>query len=64
MQGLWSIIGRYKIEGDVKNGIGNGEAKELIRTTHGHELRVEIAGGKGVLGGGGQKGKIGTTVIA
>ena len=24
---------------DVKNNIGNGEAKELICMTHGHELR-------------------------
>ena len=64
VQGISSINSRYKIDGEVKNSIGNGEAKELICTTHGHELRVEIAGGKGVLGGGGQKGKIGTTVIA
>ena len=39
VQGLRSIIGRYKIYGDVKNSIGNGEAKEFIRTTRGHELR-------------------------
>ena len=26
-------------QGEVKNSIGNGEAKELICTTHGHELR-------------------------
>ena len=25
-------------QGKVKNSIGNGEAKELICTTHGHEL--------------------------
>ena len=36
-----SIIGRHKIRwGEVKNGIGNRELKELICTTHGHELRV------------------------
>ena len=29
VQGLRSIIGRYKIDGDVKNNIGNGEAKNL-----------------------------------
>ena len=35
-----NIIGRYKIrQGEVKNSIGNGEAKELICTTHEHELR-------------------------
>ena len=26
-------------QGEVKNSIGNGEAKELICVTHGHELR-------------------------
>ena len=30
-------------QGEVKNSIGNVEAKELICATHGHELR----GGKG-----------------
>ena len=35
-----SIIGRHKIRwGEVKNGLGNRELKELICTTHGHELR-------------------------
>ena len=38
VQGLRSIIGRYKT-GEVKNSIGNGEAKELVCVTHGHELR-------------------------
>ena len=27
--------------GEVKNSTGNGEAKEVICTTHGHELRRE-----------------------
>ena len=26
-------------QGEVKNSVGNVEAKELICTTHGHELR-------------------------
>ena len=39
VQGIRSITGSYKIDGEVKNSIGNGEAKELICTTHGHELR-------------------------
>ena len=43
--------------GEVKNGIGNGEVKELICTTHGHELRGKM----GAPGRGGQRGKIGTT---
>ena len=31
VQGLRSIIGRYKNrQGDVKNSVGNGEAKELM----------------------------------
>ena len=39
VQGIRSLNGRYKIDGEVKNSIGNGEAKEHICTTHGHELR-------------------------
>ena len=53
-------------QGEVKNSMGNGEAKEVICTTHGHELRRE-----GMLVGVGcseerDKGEknIGTTVIA
>ena len=33
-----SIIGTHKIDREVKNSIGNGEAKDLICTNHGHEL--------------------------
>ena len=40
VKGIRSINGRYKIDrGRVKNSIGNGEPKELICMTHGHELR-------------------------
>ena len=39
IQGIRNIIGRYEIDGEVKNSIGNGEAKELLCTNHGHELR-------------------------
>ena len=43
VQGLRSIICRYKIDGGVgggvKNSIENGEAKELTCMVHGHELR-------------------------
>ena len=35
----WQLQNR---QGDIKNGIGNGEAKELVCMTHGHELRREI----------------------
>ena len=30
VQGRQSINGRYKIDGEVKNNIGSGEAKELM----------------------------------
>ena len=33
-------------EGEGKNSTGNGEAEELICTTHGHELRWGNAGGR------------------
>ena len=46
------------IQGEGKNRVGNVEAKELICTSHGHELKGENAGGRGI------KGKNGTTVIA
>ena len=32
--------------------------------THGHELRGGLLEGMGILGGGRQRGKIGTTIIA
>ena len=49
VRGLRSINGRYKIggRGGVKNSIRNGEAKELICMTHGHELKGGVAVGKG-----------------
>ena len=37
-------------QGDVKNSIGNGEAKELICTTHGHEIKVGECGREGFAG--------------
>ena len=59
-QGIRSIIGRHENrQGVVKNSIGNREAKELICTTHGHELR----GGAGQSRDKGKK-KIGKAVIA
>ena len=39
-------------QGDVKNSVGNGEAKELIYMIHGHELRWGNADGRGLQGGG------------
>ena len=35
--------------GEVKNSIGNGEAKELICMTHGHELRAGMLVGGGCM---------------
>ena len=48
----------------AQNDIGNRELKELLCTTHGHELR---GGGKlavwGVQGGGGEGGKLGKLIV-
>ena len=51
-------------QGEARNSGRNGEAKELICTTHGHELRGALLEGMGAPGGGGHRGKNGTTVIA
>ena len=37
--------------GKVRNSMRNGKAKELLCTTHGHELRWGNAGGSRVQGG-------------
>ena len=42
-------------QGEVKNSMGDGEAKELIYMTHGHELRWGNDCGRGIQGGGGIK---------
>ena len=41
VEGIRSINGRHGIDGGrgKNNSMGNGEAKELICMTHGHELR-------------------------
>ena len=41
----WQVQNR---QDEVKNSIGNVEAKELIYMTHGRELRWGNAGGRGV----------------
>ena len=43
------MVGR-KSQGEGKNSIGNAEAKECICTSHGHELKVEKASGRGCAG--------------
>ena len=48
-------------QGDVKNSIGNGEAKDLIYMNHGHKLKGGFLEGKGGTGWKGEKGEIGTT---
>ena len=42
--------------GKGKNSMGNGEAKELICMTHGHELKGGNAVGRQCAGQGGMKG--------
>ena len=49
----WLVQNR---QGEVKNNIGNGEAKELICMTHGHELSGLHAVGRRVAGWRGIKG--------
>ena len=39
------MVGTKQIGGGVENSMGNGEAKELICMTHGHELRSGNNGG-------------------
>ena len=51
VKGIRSIIGRYKI-GGAKKSMGNGEAKELICMTQGHELKWGNAGRRLLQGGG------------
>ena len=51
--------------GDVKDSIRTRVAKELIHMPHGHEQWCgDCLRECGVLGGGGQRGKIGATLIA
>ena len=52
VQGIRSINGRYKTDGEIKNSMGNGEGKKLIYTTHGHELRGKHVSGRRVQGKG------------
>ena len=46
-----NIIATHKLDWEIKNSIGNREAKELICTIHKHELR-----GRGDSGGWGGEG--------
>ena len=51
----WYLQNRW----DVKNSIGNGEAKEFICMMHGHELMGGMLEGMGVPGGGAKGEKVG-----
>ena len=58
----WQVQNR---QGEVKNSIGNGEAKELMCTTHGQELEGVGHAGRRGFGVQENKGeKNGTAVIA
>ena len=57
----WQVENR---QGEVKNSIGNGEVKELICTTHGHELRGGGCGWEGSVDQREIKWKNGTPLIA
>ena len=50
----WSVQNR---QGEVKNSIGNGEAKKFICMTHGHEVRVRRIRVGGERGGKGTENK-------
>ena len=50
----WQVQNR---RGQVKNSMGNGEPKELIRRTRGHDLRWGSAGGIGGYKAEGNKGE-------
>ena len=50
------MVGVQNRQGEGKNSMGNGEAKELICRTHGHELRWRNDG-RGGIGQRGIKGR-------
>ena len=50
VQGIRSINSRYNIDRGRLRIVGNGEAKELICMTHGHELRWGNYDGRGGIG--------------
>ena len=53
VQGIRSINGQVQNrQREVKNSMGNGETRELMCMTHGHELRWGNDGGMGVEGRG------------
>ena len=59
-QNKWQVENRQE---EVKNSIGNVEAKQFICKTHGHELKGGECWWEGGAGQNGIKGENGTTVI-
>ena len=57
MEITWRVINRGLGGGEIKNSMGNGEAKELTCMTHGHELRGGECGWEGGTGWRGIKGE-------
>ena len=60
VEGRRSINGKYKIDGEVKNSMGNGEAKEIIYMTH--EPRWGNDGGGGYKVEGNKEEKFGIVI--
>ena len=50
VQGISSINGRYKVDGEVKNSMGNGEAKELNMDDPWTRTKLGGASGRGAGG--------------
>ena len=49
VQGVRSVtVNVQNRQGEANNSMGNGEAKELMRTSHGHELKWGNDGGRQV----------------
>ena len=46
----YKLVVKENSQGDVKNNIGNGEAKELNCMSHEHELRKGLPEGVGAAG--------------
>ena len=58
-QHKWQVENRQR---ELRNSIGNVEAKELVCMTHGHELKGRNVGGRGCAGWRGIKGGNGTII--
>ena len=52
VQGIRSVIGKHKLDGESPKMVQETEFKELIRTTNGHELRWGMLEGQAMQGRG------------